>query len=211
MSGAIPLGRAGIAPMWAMTATDSAAVGAGLDSLRASDDRTLVRAFIAGDRHAFDVIVERHRRPVYQVCFRFMGNADDAADLTQDVFVRAFRGLAGFKGDAQLSTWLYRVAVNVCLNKRALKTPQFETVEPEAHVDQRHLSADDLVARDERAGVVRRAIAKLPPKQRATLVLRAYQDLSHEEIARVLGSSVGAVKANFFHALGNLKRLLQQP
>jgi RNA polymerase sigma-70 factor (ECF subfamily) len=210
MSGAIPLGRAGIAPTWAMTATDSAAVGAGLESLRASDDRTLVRAFIAGDRHAFDVIVERHRRSVYQVCFRFMGNAEDAADLTQDVFVRAFRGLAGFKGDAQLSTWLYRVAVNVCLNKRALKTPQFETVEPEAHVDQRHLSADDLVARDERAAVVRRAIAKLPPKQRATLVLRAYQDLSHEEIARVLGSSVGAVKANFFHALGNLKRLLQQ-
>jgi RNA polymerase sigma-70 factor (ECF subfamily) len=182
---------------------------AALETLRASDDRTLVRTFVAGDRQAFDVIVERHRRTVYQVCFRFTGNAEDAADLTQDVFVRAFRGLAGFKGDAQLSTWLYRVAVNVCLNKRALKTPQFETIEPEAHVDRRGPGADDLVAQREREALVRGAIAKLPPKQRATLVLRAYQGLTHEEIARVLGSSVGAAKANFFHALGNLKRLLQ--
>jgi RNA polymerase sigma factor (sigma-70 family) len=100
--------------------------------------------------------------------------------------------------------------VNVCLNRVALKTPKLETIEPEQHVDQRNPDAHELVARGERAVVVRRAIAKLPPKQRATLVLRIYQEMSHEEIAAVLGSSVGAVKANFFHALGNLKRLLQQ-
>lgn len=177
--------------------------------LRTVDDRALVRAFQAGHREAFDLIVERHRRLVYQVCYRFVRHHDDAADLAQDVFVRAFKGLRTFKGDAALGTWLYRVSVNVCLNQLALKRPKTEALEADTHVDDRAETADEWVARGQRAVVVRQAILKLPPKQRATLVLRVYQELSHEEIARVLGSSVGAVKANFFHALGNLKRLLQ--
>lgn len=181
-----------------------------IEQLRANDDRALVVAFLAGRREAFDVIVERHRRPVYQLCYRFLGNQEDAADMTQDVFVRAFKGLRNFKGDSALSTWLYRVGVNACLNRVALKQPRLESIEPEQHVDQRSPSAHELVARDQRATEVRRAIARLPPKQRATLVLRMYQEMSHEEIAGVLGSSVGAVKANFFHALGNLKRYLQR-
>ncbi len=193
--------------IWASPVTD---LPVGIETLRAADDRVLIQAFLGGHRDAFDVIVERHRKQVYQLCYRFLGNHEDASDLTQDVFVRAFRGLHSFKGDSQLGTWLYRVGVNVCLNRVALKTPKLETIEPELHVDQRSPDAHELVARGERAVVVRRAIAKLPPKQRATLVLRIYQEMSHEEIATVLGSSVGAVKANFFHALGNLKRLLQQ-
>lgn len=193
--------------IWASRVTD---LPVGIDSLRAADDPALIQAFLGGHREAFDVIVERHRKQIYQLCYRFLGNHEDASDLTQDVFVRAFKGLHSFKGDSQLGTWLYRVGVNVCLNRVALKTPKLETIEPEQHVDQRNPDAHELVARGERAVVVRRAIAKLPPKQRATLVLRIYQEMSHEEIATVLGSSVGAVKANFFHALGNLKRILQQ-
>lgn len=181
-----------------------------LERLRAATDVELVQAFLGGERDAFEVIVERHRRQVYQLCYRFLGNHEDASDLTQDVFVRAFKGLRNFKGDAALGTWLYRVGVNACLNRVALKRPPMETLEPESHVDVRLPDAHELVARGERAVVVRRAIAQLPPKQRATLVLRMYQEMSHEEIAGVLGSSVGAVKANFFHALGNLKRLLQE-
>jgi RNA polymerase sigma-70 factor (ECF subfamily) len=91
----------------------------------------------------------------------------------------------------------------------AIKKPMTEPIEASPRVDERAADPLDLVMRGERAVVVRRAIERLPPKQRATLVLRVYQEMSHEEIARVLGSSVGAVKANFFHALGNLKRLLQ--
>ena len=196
--------------IWASRVTDLPVADADIETLRVADDRTLIQAFLNGHRDAFDVIVERHRKQIYQLCYRFLGNHEDAADLTQDVFVRAFKGLRSFKGDSALGTWLYRVGVNVCLNRVALKTPKLESIEPEQHVDQRTPDAHEMVARGERAVVVRRAIAKLPPKQRATLVLRIYQEMSHEEIATVLGSSVGAVKANFFHALGNLKRLLQQ-
>jgi DNA-directed RNA polymerase specialized sigma24 family protein len=116
------------------------------------DDAALVAACVAGRREAFDVIVERHRRTVYQVCYRFVGNHEDASDLSQEAFVRAWRGLKNFKGQSALSTWLYRIAV--------------------------------------------------------TLILRTYHDMSHQQIADVLGSSVGAVKANFFHALANLKKIL---
>ena len=179
------------------------------DDLATADDRTLVAAFLAGRREAFDVIVERHRRPIYQLCYRFVGNHEDAADLAQDVFVRAFKGLRNFKGDAALATWLYRVGVNACLNRAALKKLPTESIDAAQHVDTRALSALDHVVRGEQAAAVRRAIRKLPPRQRATLMLRVYQDLSHDEIARILGSTVGAVKANFFHALGNLKRLMQ--
>jgi len=192
-----------------MTRLDApAAAAVPADDLAGADDRALVAAFLAGRREAFDLIVERHRRAVYQLCYRFVGNHEDASDLAQDVFVRAFKGLTKFKGDSSLSTWLYRVGVNTCLNRVSVKRPTTESIDAAPRIDDRAVDPLDLVMRDERAVVVRRAIERLPPKQRATLVLRVYQELSHEEIARVLGSSVGAVKANFFHALGNLKRLL---
>jgi RNA polymerase sigma-70 factor (ECF subfamily) len=89
------------------------------------------------------------------------------------------------------------------------KKPETEPIDATQHVDRRSIDPVRKMELEERAVEVRRAIRRLPPKQQATLVLRVYQELSHDEIAKILGSSVGAVKANFFHALGNLKRLLQ--
>jgi RNA polymerase sigma-70 factor (ECF subfamily) len=175
-------------------------------------DADLVAASLAGDREAFDLIVERHRRHVYQLCYRFVGNHEDASDLTQDAFIRAYRSLHTFKRQASLGTWLYRIAVNVSLNKVSARAGVV-ALEPlrEGHDDRlmsAQESASDALLRGERAVHVRAAIAKLPKKQRATLILRVYHELPHEEIAGILGSSVGAVKANFFHALNNLKKLL---
>lgn len=172
------------------------------------DDKALVAEAAGGNREAFDVIVERHRRAVYQVCYRFVHNHEDASDLAQDAFVRAWRGLKNFKGQSALSTWLYRIAVNVCLNRVTAKTPLTEPIESEPVEDVRSEGAQHAMMREERAVAVRKAIANLPKKQRATLILRAYHDMSHQQIADVLGSSVGAVKANFFHALANLKKIL---
>ena len=184
-----------------------AAIAADFD-LTGLDEAGLVDACLSGRPGAFDVIVERHRRTVYQLCYRFVGNHEDASDLSQDVFLRAYRGLGKFRGGSSLSTWLYRIGVNLCLNRVSAKRPATETIDERRHIDTRSESASERVLREERGAQVRRAIAALPPKQRATLVLRMYHELSHEEIAGVLGSSVGAVKANFFHALGNLKKRL---
>ena len=172
------------------------------------DDQALVAACLAGDKGAFNEIVERHRRAVYHVCYRFVNNHEDASDLAQETFVRAWKGLAKFKGEAALSTWLYRIAVNVCLNRVSSKRVDVEPLESDRFVDTTSDAPGAQLFRDERAQAVRRAIAQLPEKQRATLILRTYQDLSHQQIADILGSSVGAVKANFFHALANLKKIL---
>ena len=177
-------------------------------SLADLDEPALVEACLAAHPGAFDLIVERHRRHVYQLCYRFVSNHEDASDLSQDVFIRAYRGLRNFRGHSSLGTWLYRIGVNVCLNRVNTKSPPTEPIEEQQHVDTGSESATERILRVERAARVRDAIARLPRKQRATLILRMYHELSHQQIADALGSSVGAVKANFFHALGNLKKLL---
>jgi RNA polymerase sigma-70 factor, ECF subfamily len=174
------------------------------------DDRSLVEACLDGDAASFDVLVERHRRQVYQVCYRFVGNHDDASDLAQDVFIRAYRSLRTFKGRSAFGTWLYRIAVNVCLNRVSGRQTVTEPLDAREHEDRAHEQPEGAVLRHERAATVRAAIARLPKKQRATMILRIYHELPHEQIAAILGSSVGAVKANFFHALANLKKLLQE-
>jgi RNA polymerase sigma-70 factor, ECF subfamily len=196
---------------WQVTVTRDRTETARPEAAAASaseDDRELVGACLRGHREAFDVIVERHQRQVYQLCYRFAGNHEDASDLAQDVFIRAYRGLGRFKRQSSLGTWLYRIGVNVCLNRVAIKTPKPAPLDHDEVLAGNEESPSDALLRGERAKQVRAAIARLPDKQRATLVLRVYHELPHEQIAGILGSSVGAVKANFFHALKNLKKLL---
>jgi len=177
-------------------------------ALAALDERALIEACLANEPGAFDLIVERHRRSVYMLCYRFVGNHEDASDLSQDVFLRAYRGLRSFRGQSSLGTWLYRIGVNLCLNRVSAKAPAVESIDERQFVDERAESPSEAMLRAERGARVRAAIAQLPRKQRATLILRAYHDMSHQEIADVLDSTVGAVKANFFHALGSLKKIL---
>lgn len=173
------------------------------------DDAALVEAAIGGDTAAFDVLVTRHRRSVYQVCYRFVNHHEDAADLTQDTFVRAWKALGSFRGQARFSTWIYRIAVNVCLNRVSLKTPKTDVVDFDLVADQRQPAPGAAIDAAERQAMVRAAVNSLPPRQRAALILRTYHELSHQEVADIVGTSVGAVKANVFHALANLKKRLE--
>jgi RNA polymerase sigma-70 factor (ECF subfamily) len=177
-------------------------------ALATLDEQALVEACLANLPGAFDLIVERHRRPIYSLCYRFVGNHEDASDLSQDVFLRAYRGLRSFRGQSSLGTWLYRIGVNVCLNRVSARAPAVESIDERQIVDDRAEAPSEAILRAERGARVRAAIARLPRKQRATLILRTYHEMSHQEIADALGSSVGAVKANFFHALGSLKKIL---
>ena len=197
-----------IKPEWTVSVVRPGSLEGENSGLAELDEPALVAACLAGRREAFDIIVERHRRAVYRLCYRFVGNHEDASDLSQDVFVRAYRGLDRFRGQSSLGTWLYRIAVNASLNKVSAKQPQTEPIDARPHLDSRAVDPRSELIRGERAAQVRAAIARLPKKQRATVILRIYHELSHEEIAGVLGSSVGAAKANFFHALAKLKKLL---
>ena len=195
--------------VWPAGVTASAAgASAEADARQAARlaDRETVAACQRGDREAFDRLVERHQREVYRLCYRYVGHHEDANDLAQEAFLRAWRSIGRFRGESAFSTWLYRIAVNACLNHRALKRVPTQDL-PETLPDPSRGAQSRAEAEDE-ARRVRGAIARLPEKQRATLILKLYHDLSHEEVASVLGSSVGTVKSNLFHALGNVKRLL---
>ena len=179
------------------------------DVAEAPPDDELVRACLEGDGQAFERLVVRHQRQVYLLCFRFLGNHEDASEVAQDVFVRAYRALGSFKGQAAFTTWLYRIGVNQCLNRLSSRRPPLEPLD-EAKIERtRDEPADRSMLRQERAARVRRAISQLPEKQRATLILRAYHELPHDEIARVLGGSVGAAKTNLHHALKRLRTILK--
>ena len=178
---------------------------AGAAGLR-EDDRQAILACQRGEREAFDRLVERYQRDVYRLCFRYVNNHHDANDMAQEAFLKAFRALPSFRGDSSFSTWLYRIAVNTCLNFRQSRRAPYEPLSEELP-DLRPPVALSI-EEGERAASVRAAVAKLPEKQRATLILKLYHELTHEEVARILGSSVGTVKANLFHALNNLRKTL---
>jgi RNA polymerase sigma-70 factor (ECF subfamily) len=167
-------------------------------------ERDAIAASKRGEREAFDVLVERYHKPIYRLCYRYVNHHEDASDLAQEVFLKAWRAIGSFRGDSAFSTWLYRIAVNACLNFRALRRPVTREL-PGTLVDPRP-DAETQAEREDEASRVRAAVSRLPEKQRATLILKLFHDLTHEEVAGILGSSVGTVKANLFHALARLRR-----
>jgi RNA polymerase sigma-70 factor (ECF subfamily) len=175
----------------------------GLDD---SEDARSLRAFRAGERHAFDELARAYRSRIYGICYRYTGNRADAEDLVQEVLLRAYRGLEGFRGEARFRTWIYRIAVNACLNWMAAARRGEEEL-PSEVADPRPGALERLL-RGQTAALVRRAVSELPERQRMTVVLRVYEDLSHKEISEILDCPVGTVKANFFFALKNLRKRL---
>jgi RNA polymerase sigma-70 factor (ECF subfamily) len=184
------------------------------------DDRILVELAQAGDRDAFRALVERHMRKVYAVAFDMTGNHHDAEDISQDVFLRTYQSLAGFRGDAGISTWLYRTTVNACIDRRrkqAWRLWHHRDVGDD-HDETQHLpkdrdtvgdpeSATERILLQERVG---RALDALPDRQRAVFVLRHYQGLPLKEIARCLQVTEGTVKSTLFKAMRRLRTKLNR-
>jgi len=186
----------------------AAQAGASATKATRADDIEDVRACQRGDREAFDRLAERYQRAVYRLCYRYVNRHEDASDLTQETLLKAYRAIDRFRGDASFSTWIYRIAVNSCLNFRSARRPEPRALS-ESLTDASP-GADANIEREDEASRVRAAVARLPERQRATLILKVYQELTHEEVAGILGTSVGTVKANLFHALRNLRKLLER-
>ncbi|MBM4168413.1 MAG: sigma-70 family RNA polymerase sigma factor [Ignavibacteria bacterium] len=175
-------------------------------------DSELVDLFRNGDETAFNTIVLRYQEKIYWVVRRFISDHDDADDIVQEVFVKAYEGLRTFRGDAQLYTWLYRIAVNASLNHIRLKrVKEFfrfeETIAPETI---EHETPDHIVQSNEQREIIEQAVALLPEKQKAVFILRHYDQLAYEEIATILKTSVGGLKANYFHAVRKVERYVKK-
>src|SRR6185369_4677429 len=141
------------------------------------DDREAVLACQRGEREAFDGLVERYQRDIYRLCYRYVNDPQDANDMAQEVFLKAYRAIDRFRGDSSFSTWLYRIAVNTCLNFRSGRRPI--TQELSDVLPDRAASVSERLEGEESAARVREAVSRLPEKQRATVILKVYHDLTH--------------------------------
>jgi RNA polymerase sigma-70 factor (ECF subfamily) len=178
-------------------------------------DEELVARSIGGDSESFNELVLRWERPIYALAYRTIGREEDARDVCQETFLRAFRALPGFRGQAKLSSWLYRIALNLCRDwiRRERRAP---IVQPPEDVDVMELAAasepsesiEDLVARKDLSRAVERAMALLPDEQRTAIVLKEYHGLTFQEIAELLGCPLSTVKTRLYQGLTVLRREL---
>lgn len=172
---------------------------------------------MAGDHESFNQLILRWERPIYALAYRTIGREEDARDIVQDTFLRAYRALPGFKGQAKFSSWLYRIALNLCRDwvRKQRRTP---TVAMPEGVDAAELASDqgpvesieDLVARREMSRAVARAMTQLPDEQRTAIILKEYHGLTFQEIADLQGCPLSTVKTRLYQGLSVLRRNLEQ-
>ena len=180
-------------------------------------DEELVARSRGGDVESFNELILRWERPIYALAFRVIGREDDARDVCQEAFLRAFRALPGFKGQAKFSSWLYRITLNLCRDwmRKQRRAPVSQMAEGldifEMAAQQGGTEAiEDLVARRELSGVVELAMAALPPEQRTTIVLKEYHGMTFQEIADLQGCPLSTVKTRLYQGLATLRRQLER-
>lgn len=178
-----------------------------------------VRRVLNGDVNAFEQLMHAHEKTVYNLALRSLGNPQDAEDVTQEAFLKAYRSLSSFRGDSKFSVWLYRIVSNLCLDllrARQRRPVQSLTVEDdegevgELEIPDEHFSPEKLLDRKLTREAVQRGLASLPDDARQILLLRELRGLSYEEIGDVLGLEPGTVKSRIFRARKRLCAFLMQ-
>jgi RNA polymerase sigma-70 factor, ECF subfamily len=192
------------------------------ESRMADADTEWVLRSQQGDATAFEELVRQHQRMVHALTYRMTGSSADAEDLAQETFLRAYDQIGSFRGTAKFSTWLYRIAVNTCLNWRQREQRRFELhvncanellarhTNEDRFINGAHHRPNDGESAGEPANDVQAALLKLPAKQRAAIVLTIYDGLNHAEAAHILGCSETTVSWRVFAARRKLKSLLSQ-
>ena len=180
-------------------------------------DEDLVARSRGGDLDSFNQLILRWERPIYALAYRVIGREEDARDVCQETFLRAFRALPGFKGQAKFSSWLYRIALNLCRDwmRRQRRSPTVqlaEGVDPTELASERGPveSIEDLVSRRQLSTVVEEAMALLPEEQRSAIVLKEYHGMTFQEIADLQGCPLSTVKTRLYQGLSVLRRQLEK-
>jgi RNA polymerase sigma-70 factor (ECF subfamily) len=184
---------------------------------RNAEDRAWVEASLDGDNAAFGRLVEKYQRRVYALAYGILRNREDAWDVSQEAFVKAYKALSTWQGDSAFYTWLYRITYNFALDTLRAKgrrdTVAIDETMRESDMDLEHIAQPehpaDVVDRRELSQVVGRAMAQLSEKHRAIIVLREIEGLSYEELAEVLKIPKGTVMSRLFHARRHLQERLE--
>lgn len=176
--------------------------------MQMTDDIALIQRYLAGEETAAEELVLRYQKQLYAFLYRMTRDMEEAKDLTQKTFLKAIQGLGGFRGDASFKTWLYQIALNTGLNH--LKENRREMVD----IDETALGSNDDtldgLIEEERKQRIRDSLHRLPERQRTAVVLRAYDGLSCQETATVMGCSEGAVKAHYHLGVKKLREYMEE-
>ena len=165
----------------------------------------------AQSRAAFTEVIARYSRPLYWQIRRMVQNHDDADDLLQNTFMKAWSNLDAFRGDAKLGTWLYKIAINESLTFLEKERKRLNiSIDDEARPLIEAIEADPFTDGDEIKRKLREAIATLPDKQRLVFNMRYYDELKYEDISKVLGTSVGALKASYHLAIKKIEQYFEE-
>lgn len=169
------------------------------------NDFQLVERFRKGDQRAFDELVIKYQSRICYLVLGIIGDSDEAADIAQTTFVKAYQKLHSFRGKASFKTWLYRIAINLSKNylREKVKKERLPPLRKAERVIENKV--EEMIIK-ERSQMVREAISQLPERQRLTLLLRIYEELPYKEIARIMGGPAGLAKVNFHHAINNLRK-----
>ncbi|MBD3169956.1 MAG: sigma-70 family RNA polymerase sigma factor [candidate division Zixibacteria bacterium] len=171
-----------------------------------ADERQIIKNAVNGDRRAFNEIVNRYKQRIYFTVMKMVRNKDDAYDITQDTFIKAYKNLDRFRGDSNFYTWLCRIAINTAINfKSRDKYREMASVADINTVPESIDRPDHNFAENQLFDRLDKAVAGLPAQQKKVFALRYYDQMPHAEIAQVLNLSEGAVKANYFQAIKKLK------
>lgn len=174
------------------------------------NDRTLVERILSGDKKAFETLLETHETPVYRLALRYAESVADAEDLTQEIFLSIYSSIASFKGRSALSTWVYRVALNHCLEYRRKRRLQTVPIEEKLMLRNDDWQADPekVVVHHELSRSVEQALNSLSPAHRDVVVLHELQGLTYQEVAATLDVPVGTVKSRLSNAFRKLRDVL---
>jgi RNA polymerase sigma-70 factor (ECF subfamily) len=180
-------------------------------------DELIVERAIAGDREAFGELVRRWERRIYSLAFSMLGCAEDARDATQETFLAAYRNLQGFRGEAKVSSWLHRIAVNQCITRQRrarvrAEAPLEDGLEHESSSFTAPLSESPARALEnrERTEIVRRAIRALPEELREVVLMKEFEEMTFQQIAEALDIPLSTVKSRLYTALKQLRLRLEK-
>ncbi len=183
--------------------------------MSSKSDLELVKEFQAGKVEAFNELVRRYQQKVYWIAHRIIGNHNDADDITQDVFVKVYKSLENFRSESSFYTWIYRIASNMAISsirrKKIINLIKFDDAFSALNsIADENISALDNMELKENRILIEEAIAQLPPRQKKVFIMRYYDELPYEEISKILNKQVSGLKANYFHALKNIKNFMRK-
>lgn len=179
-----------------------------VETARFQEDIRLIERYLAGDEYALEELVMKYQKKIYALAYRMTWDVEDSKDITQKTFLQAFKNIKGFRKESSFYTWLYQIGLNTCLSYLTKKNQ--ETEELNESISGSNEEVLSTIIKKEKETHIKNSLKKLPERQRAAIILRAYEGLSLKETAEIMRCSEGAVKAHYHNGVKKLKRVLER-